>query len=90
MSILYTFVQQVNNAGVSGTIIDPEAFKAASAGMGKDDVEVSWNEILTETYDLAEECPFLFCSYLIHQELLLLFLSWEHCKYELSSIKWGI
>lgn len=78
MSILYTFVQQVNNAGVSGTIIDPEAFKAASAGMGKDDVEVSWNEILTEMYDLAEECPFLFCSYLIHQELLLLLLSWEH------------
>ncbi|KAI5345516.1 hypothetical protein L3X38_013393 [Prunus dulcis] len=38
----------VNNAGVNGTIMDPEALRAAAAaGLGKKDVEVKWSEMLT-------------------------------------------
>ncbi|ONI22977.1 hypothetical protein PRUPE_2G161800 [Prunus persica] len=47
----------VNNAGVNGTIMDPEALRAAAAaGLGKKDVEVKWSEMLTQTYELTEEC----------------------------------
>ncbi|XP_050155811.1 short-chain dehydrogenase/reductase 2b-like isoform X2 [Malus sylvestris] len=40
----------VNNAGVRGTIVDPEAFRAAD-GLG-----FNWSEIMTQTYELAEVC----------------------------------
>ncbi|PQP93165.1 (+)-neomenthol dehydrogenase [Prunus yedoensis var. nudiflora] len=47
----------VNNAGVGGTIVDPEAMRAAAAsGLGKEGVEVNWSELITQTYELAEEC----------------------------------
>ncbi|CAL2227911.1 unnamed protein product [Prunus armeniaca] len=47
----------VNNAGVGGTIVDPEAMRAAAAsGLGKEGVEVNWSELMTQTYELAEEC----------------------------------
>ncbi|KAM1027292.1 hypothetical protein ACFX1S_040413 [Malus domestica] len=47
----------VNNAGVRGTIVDPEAFRAAVAsGVGRDGLGVNWSEIMTQTYELAEVC----------------------------------
>ncbi|KAK9901454.1 hypothetical protein M0R45_002085 [Rubus argutus] len=47
----------VNNAGIGGTIVDPEAFKAAAAaGMDTDDIVVNLSEVITQTYELAEEC----------------------------------
>ncbi|PQQ14669.1 (+)-neomenthol dehydrogenase-like [Prunus yedoensis var. nudiflora] len=47
----------VNNAGINGTIMDPEALRAAAAaGLGKKDVEVNWSEMLAQTFQLAEEC----------------------------------
>ncbi|RXH93071.1 hypothetical protein DVH24_013647 [Malus domestica] len=48
---------QVNNAGVRGTIVDPEAFRAAVAsGVGRDGLGFNWSEIMTQTYELAEVC----------------------------------
>ncbi|GAV76472.1 adh_short domain-containing protein, partial [Cephalotus follicularis] len=44
----------VNNAGISGSIADEDAIRAA--GVGKEGVQVDWSKILSETYDLAEEC----------------------------------
>ncbi|KAG7566219.1 NAD(P)-binding domain superfamily [Arabidopsis suecica] len=41
----------VNNAGVGGIITDAEALRA---GAGKEGFK--WDEIITETYELAEEC----------------------------------
>ncbi|KAK9950264.1 hypothetical protein M0R45_005763 [Rubus argutus] len=48
----------INNAGVSGTIVNPEAFRAAvaAAGMAKDGEGVNWSELMTQTYELAEVC----------------------------------
>ncbi|XP_030931118.1 (+)-neomenthol dehydrogenase-like [Quercus lobata] len=49
---------QVNNAGIYGTILDGDAL--AASGLGKDEeganVDVDWSKILTDTYELAEEC----------------------------------
>ncbi|VVB06479.1 unnamed protein product [Arabis nemorensis] len=41
----------INNAGVSGIITDADALRA---GPGKEGFK--WDEIITETYELAEEC----------------------------------
>ncbi|XP_050386410.1 short-chain dehydrogenase/reductase 2b-like [Argentina anserina] len=48
----------LNNAGVSGTIKDPDAFRnaVAGAGMAKDGGGINWSEVMTQTYDLAEVC----------------------------------
>ncbi|PQQ15924.1 (+)-neomenthol dehydrogenase-like [Prunus yedoensis var. nudiflora] len=58
LSDLVVFYQlDVNNAGVRGTIVDPEAMRAAAAaGIGRDGVGVNWSEIMTQTYELAEVC----------------------------------
>lgn len=49
---------QVNNAGVSGAIIDWEAFKTLNLEDSKNDANVaeSVSKVLTQTYELAEEC----------------------------------
>lgn len=48
----------VNNAGVSGAIIDWEAFKTLNLEDSKNDANVaeSVSKVLTQTYELAEEC----------------------------------
>ncbi|KAK9950267.1 hypothetical protein M0R45_005765 [Rubus argutus] len=55
LSKVQNLIQETRYIGVSGTNIDAKAFKAASA-VRQDDVEVNWNEIMTETYELSEEC----------------------------------
>ncbi|XP_030550886.2 (+)-neomenthol dehydrogenase-like [Rhodamnia argentea] len=42
----------VNNAGVGGAIVDADALRASGIGTK----EVDWSKILTETYELTEEC----------------------------------
>lgn len=44
----------VNNAGIAGCIIDGDAL--AASGLGKEGVNVDWSKIVTDTYELAEEC----------------------------------
>ncbi|KAL3649538.1 (+)-neomenthol dehydrogenase [Castilleja foliolosa] len=47
----------VNNAGIGGADIDADAFKASvGAGSGTGGAKINWNEIMTQTYDLASEC----------------------------------
>ncbi|GKV51386.1 hypothetical protein SLEP1_g58049, partial [Rubroshorea leprosula] len=48
----------VNNAGVAGAIIDSDAFVRAVELVGDWPTEdkVNWNEIATQTLELAEEC----------------------------------
>ncbi|KAJ4951761.1 hypothetical protein NE237_028593 [Protea cynaroides] len=43
----------VNNAGVGGVKVDVDAFRAIKPGDGK---SPNWNEIMTYTYELTEEC----------------------------------
>ncbi|XP_043714244.1 short-chain dehydrogenase/reductase 2b-like [Telopea speciosissima] len=43
----------VNNAGISGTEVDGDALKATRTSDGK---TPNWKEILTQTYELTEEC----------------------------------
>ncbi|XP_042506616.1 (+)-neomenthol dehydrogenase-like [Macadamia integrifolia] len=43
----------VNNAGIGGGKVDDDALKAIRPGDGK---TPNWKEILTETYELTEEC----------------------------------
>ncbi|KAJ4726980.1 (+)-neomenthol dehydrogenase [Melia azedarach] len=42
----------VNNAGIGGVSTDADALP----GFVKDGVPIKWNEIVTETYELAEKC----------------------------------
>ncbi|KAI6702467.1 hypothetical protein NL676_011603 [Syzygium grande] len=44
----------VNNAGVPGAIIDGDALRAS--GFGKEVAQINWNEIMTQTYEVAEAC----------------------------------
>ncbi|XP_056174326.1 (+)-neomenthol dehydrogenase-like [Syzygium oleosum] len=44
----------VNNAGVPGAIIDGDALRAS--GFGKAIAQINWNEITTQTYEVAEAC----------------------------------
>ncbi|KAJ4842966.1 (+)-neomenthol dehydrogenase [Turnera subulata] len=46
----------VNNAGVNGLILDPDAFRRATELAGGWPAEANWNEIATESFELAEEC----------------------------------
>ncbi|KAK6162365.1 hypothetical protein DH2020_002206 [Rehmannia glutinosa] len=43
----------INNAAVAGSVADTDALKA-SAGTGG--AKINWNEIMSQTYDLAVEC----------------------------------
>ncbi|KAK6162386.1 hypothetical protein DH2020_002227 [Rehmannia glutinosa] len=43
----------INNAAVAGSVADTDALKA-SAGTGE--AKINWNEIMSQTYDLAVEC----------------------------------
>ncbi|KAJ4824873.1 hypothetical protein Tsubulata_007175 [Turnera subulata] len=44
----------VNNAGVAGCLINADALRAS--GIGKEGDQINYDEIMTETLDLAEEC----------------------------------
>ncbi|KAL4621851.1 hypothetical protein ACB092_06G258200 [Castanea dentata] len=46
----------VNNAGIAGSIIDGDAL--AASGLGKEGIgtNVDWSKIVTDNYELAEEC----------------------------------
>ncbi|CAI9101753.1 OLC1v1039160C1 [Oldenlandia corymbosa var. corymbosa] len=47
----------VNNAGVSGADVDGDALRAAGeAAGGAGGAKINWNEIMTQTYDLAVSC----------------------------------
>ncbi|CAA0842608.1 (+)-neomenthol dehydrogenase [Striga hermonthica] len=47
----------VNNAGIGGVTADADALKAITgAGSGTGGANVNWNEILSQTYDLAIDC----------------------------------
>ncbi|XP_057980040.1 (+)-neomenthol dehydrogenase-like [Malania oleifera] len=46
----------VNNAGIGGATVDPDAFRAAVASGGLQSDSIKWNEIATQTYELAKEC----------------------------------
>ncbi|XP_016649849.1 PREDICTED: (+)-neomenthol dehydrogenase-like isoform X1 [Prunus mume] len=47
---------QVNNAGIFGSILDGDAFKAAIASGAAERGEVDLSKLVTETYEFAEEC----------------------------------
>ncbi|XP_065864690.1 (+)-neomenthol dehydrogenase-like isoform X2 [Euphorbia lathyris] len=44
----------VNNAGVSGVKIDADALRASDPS--KEGGQINWSEIMSQTYELAEEC----------------------------------
>lgn len=46
----------VNNAGVGGAKSDNEAMLKICSGGWPEGEEINWNEIITETYELADEC----------------------------------
>ncbi|RVX20369.1 Salutaridine reductase [Vitis vinifera] len=48
----------VNNAGVNGAIVDSEALKTLNLGDSKNNANIAElvNKVLTQTYELAEEC----------------------------------
>ncbi|KAL4621857.1 hypothetical protein ACB092_06G258800 [Castanea dentata] len=48
----------VNNAGIYGTILDGDALAASSLAKDEEgaNVDVDWSKIVTDTYELAEEC----------------------------------
>ncbi|KAL5565584.1 hypothetical protein UlMin_028748 [Ulmus minor] len=46
----------INNAGVGGHILDADALAKAAELAGGWPYEANWNEISTQTYELAEEC----------------------------------
>ncbi|GLT65993.1 hypothetical protein SLA2020_383890 [Shorea laevis] len=80
----------VNNAGIIGAETDRDAFTAAASKLRAGEY-VNWSEIMTKTYELAEECLkttilvpkgclkhlFPSSSYLIHQNCKCFFLQWE-------------
>ncbi|KAM5555194.1 (+)-neomenthol dehydrogenase [Rosa sericea] len=45
----------VNNAGILGAIVDADGLKAAIAS-GAGPGQIDWKKLLTETYELTEEC----------------------------------
>ncbi|PRQ57906.1 putative oxidoreductase [Rosa chinensis] len=45
----------VNNAGIAGVIVDADRLKAASE-YGAEGGQIDWEKLLTETYELTEEC----------------------------------
>ncbi|XP_024160861.1 (+)-neomenthol dehydrogenase [Rosa chinensis] len=48
---------QVNNAGIFGAIVDVDGFKAAIAsGAVREAGHIDFKKLLTETYELTEEC----------------------------------
>ncbi|VVA39441.1 PREDICTED: (+)-neomenthol dehydrogenase [Prunus dulcis] len=47
---------QVNNAGIGGSIVDGDALKAAVASGAMERGEVDLSKLMTETYELTEEC----------------------------------
>ncbi|XP_034203763.1 (+)-neomenthol dehydrogenase-like [Prunus dulcis] len=47
---------QVNNAGIGGSIVDGDAFKAAVASGATERGGVDFSKLVTETYELTEEC----------------------------------
>ncbi|BBG97512.1 NAD(P)-binding Rossmann-fold superfamily protein [Prunus dulcis] len=47
---------QVNNAGIYGSILDGDAFKAVIASGAMERGEVDLSKLVTETYEFAEEC----------------------------------
>ncbi|ONI22952.1 hypothetical protein PRUPE_2G160100 [Prunus persica] len=46
----------VNNAGIGGSIVDGDALKAAVASGAMERGEVDLSKLMTETYELTEEC----------------------------------
>ncbi|XP_021817013.1 (+)-neomenthol dehydrogenase-like, partial [Prunus avium] len=46
----------VNNAGIFGSIVDVDTFKAAVASGAMERGEVDLSKLVTETYELTEEC----------------------------------
>ncbi|XP_062155639.1 (+)-neomenthol dehydrogenase-like [Alnus glutinosa] len=46
----------VNNAGISGAGVDGDALAASGIGEEGENAKIDWSKILTETYELAEEC----------------------------------
>ncbi|XP_075670804.1 (+)-neomenthol dehydrogenase-like isoform X2 [Castanea sativa] len=48
----------VNNAGIFGTILDGDALAASGFGKVEEgaNVDIDWSKIVTDTYELAEEC----------------------------------
>ncbi|KAK1560287.1 hypothetical protein Q3G72_024566 [Acer saccharum] len=48
----------VNNAGIGGSILDSDAFARASEAAGGWPVgeHVNWNELVTQTFEMAEGC----------------------------------
>ncbi|KAK3021446.1 hypothetical protein RJ639_045635 [Escallonia herrerae] len=47
---------QVNNAGIGGAVVDADAFKAQIIDAPAAGAQMKWNEIVTDTYELAIEC----------------------------------
>nr|POE56967.1 (+)-neomenthol dehydrogenase [Quercus suber] len=49
---------QVNNAKITGSIVDKDVLAASVLGMDEEsaNVVVDWSKIATDTYELAEEC----------------------------------
>ncbi|XP_042049600.1 (+)-neomenthol dehydrogenase-like [Salvia splendens] len=45
----------INNAGIGGTLLDDDAFRASSAAGGGSD-QINWKELLSENYELALAC----------------------------------
>ena len=46
----------VNNAGIGGVTADADALRATQESSGTGGSQVNWNNILIQTYELAEEC----------------------------------
>ncbi|XP_060218671.1 (+)-neomenthol dehydrogenase-like isoform X1 [Lycium barbarum] len=46
----------VNNAGIAGVNADADALKAKQESSGTGGSQVNWNDILTQSYELAKEC----------------------------------
>ncbi|KAL5565587.1 hypothetical protein UlMin_028751 [Ulmus minor] len=46
----------VNNAGISGANVDVDAFVASLKAQGGEQEKVDWSKMVSETYELVEEC----------------------------------
>ncbi|GLT53852.1 hypothetical protein SLA2020_270930 [Shorea laevis] len=46
----------VNNAGIPGSMIDGDALAASGIGKEGQNSNIDWSKLVTESYDLAEEC----------------------------------
>ncbi|EYU32077.1 hypothetical protein ABFS82_02G159200 [Erythranthe guttata] len=47
----------VNNAGIGGALVDADALRASTeAASGAGGAKINWNEIMSQTYELAAEC----------------------------------